>query len=321
MRPRSVPILVGITGVATLLLMALVLGFPGSALAQNPPAKAGDLPAGYAGSETCKGCHEDQFAKFGHTRMGILFLKHPRTQQERLGCEGCHGPGKAHAEAGGGKGVGNLITFSKNDKTPVDKRNEICLGCHTKGARLYWQGSAHESRDVACTNCHTVMAQVSDKSLLAKPNELETCGTCHPQKRAQMMRSSHMPVREGKMTCTSCHNPHGTVTQTLLKENGLNETCYACHTEKRGPFLWTHPPVQENCATCHDPHGSNHEKMLKWAKPRMCYQCHQAGPHGGNAYAAGRIVSNLKYWSGKQCNQCHQLIHGSNHPGGQFFTR
>jgi len=202
----------------------------------------------------------------------------------------------------------------------VETRNQVCLSCHTRGARLFWKGSAHESRDVACTNCHTIMEQVSAKSQLAKETEIETCGTCHLEKRAQTMRSSHMPLREGKMTCTSCHNPHGTVSQSLLKENGLNETCYQCHPEKRGPVLWTHPPVQENCANCHDPHGSNHEKMLKVAKPRLCQQCHMAGPHGNFPKSQGD-TSQTRFTMGRQCVQCHQLIHGSNHPGGQFFTR
>ena len=73
----------------------------------------------------------------------------------------------------------------------------------------------------------------------------ETCGTCHLQKRAQQMRSSHMPLREGKLSCRSGHNPHGTVSQALRKEASPNETCYRCHAERRGPFLWEHaiPPT------------------------------------------------------------------------------
>jgi DmsE family decaheme c-type cytochrome len=317
--------LLGVIGGAAVVLSAgFVLGLPFSSRAQQPaqPAATAAMPPGdeYVGAETCKACHEEAFQKFSKTRMGRLFLLQARNPKEANACETCHGPGKAHVDAGGGRGKGGLITFAKNDKTPVEKRNQVCLGCHTKGARLFWQGSAHESRDVACTNCHKIMEQVSTKAQLAKETEIETCGTCHLQKRAQTMRSSHMPLREGKMTCTSCHNPHGTVSQSLLKENGLNETCYTCHAEKRGPFLWTHAPVQENCANCHDPHGSNHEKMLKVAKPRLCGQCHMAGPHGNFPRAKGD-TSQLQFVQGRQCVQCHQLIHGSNHPGGKFFTR
>jgi len=121
------------------------------------------------------------------------------------------------------------------------------------------------------------------------------------------------------MTCTSCHNPHGTVTPSLLKEVSLNNTCFNCHAEKRGPFLWTHPPVSENCANCHDPHGSNHESMLKVAKPRLCQQCHIETRHPTNPY--GRDTGSLKYVMGRSCVSCHANIHGSNHPSGFAFTR
>jgi DmsE family decaheme c-type cytochrome len=316
---RRLSTVAGVMAGAALALLALVV-FPSSAPAQTAAAAPPALPPGYAGAETCKACHPDQGEKFSQTRMGRLFLHQARNAAEALGCETCHGPGKAHVDAGGGKGVGGLITFANNDRTPVTKRNEVCLSCHTKGARLFWQGSTHESRDIACTNCHKIMEQVSAKAQLAKETEIETCGTCHLEERAQTMRSSHMPVREGKMTCTSCHNPHGTASQSLLKQKGLNETCWACHTEKRGPFLWTHPPVQENCANCHDPHGSNHEKLLKVAKPRLCAQCHMPGPHGNFPRSKGD-TTQLQFSRGRQCVQCHANIHGSNHPGGQFFTR
>jgi DmsE family decaheme c-type cytochrome len=276
-------------------------------------------PADYAGAETCQGCHQEQFAKFGHTKMGRLFLNHPRTELERLGCETCHGPGKAHVEAGGGKGVGGLITFARNDPTPVERRNAVCLTCHERTARLFWRGSPHESRDVACTNCHKVMENVTAKNQLAKETEIETCGQCHVQKRAAIMRTSHMPLREGKMTCTSCHNPHGSVTPTLLKENSVNETCYTCHAEKRGPFLWEHPPVTENCVNCHDPHGSNQERMLKTSKPRLCQQCHIETRHPTSPY--GTDAASFKFVFGRACLNCHANIHRSNHPSGTFFTR
>jgi DmsE family decaheme c-type cytochrome len=314
---------VGAAGaVAVAFLTLVMLGLPAPAPAQTaPPAPPVALPEGYAGSQVCQGCHEETDKKFAQTKMGRLFLKQPRNSTEALACEGCHGPGKAHVDAGGGKGKGGLITFAKNDKTPVEKRNQVCLGCHTKGARLFWQGSAHESRDVACTNCHKIMEQVSPKAQLAKETEIETCGTCHLQKRAQTMRSSHMPLREGKMTCTSCHNPHGTVSQALLKEHGVNETCYSCHAEKRGPFLWIHAPVPEGCVNCHDPHGSNWEKLLKAAKPRLCQQCHSPGSgHPSNMYGRGDTAS-LKFVMGHQCTNCHAMIHGSNHPSGAFFER
>ena len=310
--------LLGVVGVVGSVVLGLVvLGLPTEAAAQKPAAAA--MAPGYAGSDVCKGCHEDQVTTFERTTMGRLFLKHPRNAKESLGCEGCHGPGKAHADAGGGKNVGGLISFARNDPTPVEKRNEMCTTCHNKGGHLFWKGSAHESRDVACTGCHKVMEDVSPRAALAKPTVLETCGTCHLQKRAQQMRSSHMPLREGKMTCVSCHNPHGTVTPALLKENSAPDTCFTCHADKRGPFLWEHAPVVESCATCHDPHGSNHESMLKVAKPRLCQQCHIESRHPTSPYSTD--TASLRFVRGRSCVSCHSNIHGSNHPSGHAFTR
>lgn len=331
--------LVGLTGGASLLLLAMVvLGLASCRTTPSPPGAAAPVARapvggpGYVGAETCKGCHEDSYNEFGGTKMGRLFLKHPRNTAEKFACENCHGPGKEHAESGGGKNTGGMITFAKNDRTPVEQRNAMCLSCHTKGQHLFWQGSAHASRDVACTNCHTVMKDVSPRAQLARPTEIETCATCHIQARTQQMRTSHMPLLPGrfvqvgvdqsnrpKMSCSSCHNPHGTVTMSLLKENSVNETCYTCHAEKRGPFLWEHAPVTENCVNCHDSHGSNHERMLKVPKPRLCQQCHVETRHPTSPY--GNDPGSAKFTMGRSCANCHTVIHGSNHPSGFAFTR
>jgi DmsE family decaheme c-type cytochrome len=221
--------------------------------------------------------------------------------------------------------VGGLISFKKGTRTSVAERNQVCLTCHTKGNRVFWEGGAHEAADIACTNCHTVMKDVTAKSQLTRATVMDTCGTCHLRQRAQQMRNSHMPLREGKMTCTSCHDPHGTVTPALLKENSLNETCYTCHAEKRGPFLWEHPPVLESCANCHDPHGSNHEKMLKLAKPRLCQQCHnEQRIHPTTPYGRGTETltgASPKFVFGRSCMNCHPTVHGSNHPSGAGLIR
>ncbi|MDO8526577.1 MAG: DmsE family decaheme c-type cytochrome [Deltaproteobacteria bacterium] len=269
------------------------------------------------GDSVCQACHQDQFVKFGKTLMGKYLSQKTKSGNESFSCETCHGPGNLHAEAGGGRGVGGLITFGKGSTTPVEKQNAVCLQCHEQGDRLLWKGSSHQARDVACTSCHTVMEKISPHAQLAKTSEIETCGQCHEQKRAQQMRFSHMPVREGKMTCTSCHNPHGTLTEKLLKSTSANENCYSCHTEKRGPFLWEHPPVMENCINCHDPHGSNHEKMLKLPKPRLCQQCHDESRHPTNPQSLGATRTLF----GRSCSNCHFNIHGSNHPSGSAFTR
>ena len=171
----------------------------------------------------------------------------------------------------------------------------------------------HETRGLACTDCHTIMKSVSAQHQLKTAFEPDTCFQCHKDRRAQMFRSSHMPLREGKIVCSDCHNPHGSATEAMLRQDSINDNCYKCHAEKRGPFLFEHAPVRENCLNCHDPHGSINEHSLKMSVPRLCYECHtightQAGP-------------NSQFTMGRACLNCHTNIHGSNSPAGGVFQR
>ena len=281
------------------------------------PKIAADAEATFVGAQVCMGCHTTHAASFNLTVMGRIF-RNPRNAQEKGGCETCHGAGSLHVKAGGGRGVGGIISFRKDDTSrSVADNNAICLSCHDKGDRLYWQGSTHESREVACTNCHTVMRNVSVRSQLKTVNEIDTCVQCHKNKRAEILRSGHMPLREGKMVCSSCHNPHGSPSESLLKEASINDTCYKCHAEKRGPFLFEHAPVRESCVNCHDPHGSTNDFMLKVSRPRLCQQCHGTlTGHPGNPRNPVSV-----YAINRECQNCHSQIHGSNSPAGPRFQR
>jgi DmsE family decaheme c-type cytochrome len=223
----------------------------------------------------------------------------------------------AKAALTGGRSLGGIISYRKNDPgRRVEDNNGICLGCHEKGGRNYWSGSTHESRAVACTECHTVMKSVSRKANLKTEFEPETCFQCHKDRRAQFFRSSHMPMREGKMVCSSCHNPHGSATDAMLIESSINATCYRCHAEKRGPFLFEHTPVRENCANCHDPHGSVNENLLKVSRPRLCGECHTIDH--GSVIAGG---PRTEFGFSRACQNCHSKVHGTNHPSGALFQR
>jgi DmsE family decaheme c-type cytochrome len=131
-----------------------------------------------------------------------------------------------------------------------------------------------------------------------------------------------MPVREGKMECSSCHNPHGSTNVRLLKiGNWVNEICVSCHTEKRGPYIWDHAPAREACSTCHDPHGSNQERMLVAKMPMLCQRCHVATRHPSSIYDGSDLNSRSNRLIGRSCVNCHSQIHGSNSPAGHTFLR
>lgn len=214
-----------------------------------------------------------------------------------------------------GASVGGIISFRPNDPArTAEQNNHICLNCHERGERTMWEGSPHEERGLSCTNCHTIMQAVSAKNQLKTASQPDTCFQCHKEIRNKILMSAHMPVREGKVVCSDCHNPHGSFTEAMLRTDTINDTCYKCHAEKRGPFLFEHEPVRENCLNCHDPHGSMNEYMLKMSRPRLCYECHTIGhaPTGG---------LNLQFTMGRACQNCHTMIHGSNSPGGFLLFR
>ncbi|HLE81741.1 MAG TPA: DmsE family decaheme c-type cytochrome [Dehalococcoidia bacterium] len=286
--------------------------------AAEPPTVAG---ATYIGSEQCKGCHEEQAKKMEATLHGRILGEPGRTALQQRGCEACHGPGSKHLEDV--TNPANNIRFGPKSIRSATDQNAVCLQCHQKGKRLFWAGSQHEGRDVSCTTCHSIKSPQSPRAQLKAPDQLTLCKQCHAVFVAQQMNWSHMPVREGKLQCTSCHNPHGTITEKLIPENSVNELCYRCHLDKRGPFLWEHPPVRENCLNCHKPHGSNNIRLLRIREPRLCQQCHNEGGHPRTAFAGGTTADPAqdRRFIGRSCALCHSFIHGSNHPRGFMFQR
>ena len=297
---------------------------PPSGAQAKPPAPATGSQAkpaaaqgGYAGSDKCIDCHPDQETSLKGTPHWQA--KNSRAPIAAHGCESCHGPGQAHVDD---DASGHIAKMKEMKPGEI---NAICLTCHNRGNHAAWEGSGHERRNLSCTTCHSVHSPKSLERQLVKKTETELCATCHRTQVAKTERAvAHMPVREGKMTCSSCHNPHGSISnvKNLKTGSSVAELCISCHTEMRGPVLWEHAPVRENCATCHDPHGSSNDRMLVVRMPMLCQRCHVATSHPSSLYDKDEITtkkSNRMF--GRSCVNCHSNIHGSNHPSGQFFMR
>lgn len=292
-------------------------------LGTNSGVKA-EGKAEYAGVEACKGCHEDYYNSYAssvHSKKKI-----PGSPAKQDACESCHGAGADHAGKGGGKGVGGIFTFDK--KGDAKARSAKCLACHDESKNLaFWDMGAHKKNDISCDDCHKVHTVVTQK---LKSAENELCSRCHQDIKSQFNKQSHHPVKEGLIKCSSCHDVHGGFGKKMIKADAVNELCYECHAEKRGPFMNEHPPVAENCLTCHEAHGSSHGRLLERKVPQICQNCHnvQSSGHQANAYTSqysfnGSALFNKNKFYGRSCLNCHTNIHGSNGPGdsGQLFLR
>jgi len=289
--------------------------------ASAAPARNLAYPDAHAvGEAVCSACHSRETQNFAHTvhalGMQVALAANPKTAT----CEACHGPGSVHAA--NPTQPGTIIAFTHNGGTPIANQTESCLSCHAGGPRDVWLGSVHQRNQLSCSDCHNPMAKFSAEGLTAKVSVSETCATCHKDIRQQFNRRSHMPLPEGQMTCVDCHNPHGTFNRVLLKTDTVNETCYQCHAEKRGPFLFEHAPVRDTCLNCHTPHGANQHALLVAPIPMLCQQCHNHTNHPNDLITPDGLMSGSNPdWRlpSRGCLNCHTQIHGSNNPAGPRF--
>lgn len=298
-------------------------------------------PSDYTGADRCQSCHKAEFTEFAktpHARMAVPGKNYI------AGCEVCHGPGKAHAdameEAGGddtkiaeGLKQHPIFAFHANPKENAAR----CLNCHISGKHQdFFEQSRHAGAGLSCDQCHTTHLvdaakdqskgnlsypqgyffqnpRLSDEARwlhnsLLKESEPGLCFSCHGTIQAQFALPVHHRVPEGLMKCTDCHNPHGSFNRASL--NQVNwETCVKCHVEKRGPYLYEHPAVRvQGCVICHNPHGTVNRDLLLRREPRqLCLQCHTAF-HDQAGVPHGR----LGFAPGGECVRCHVTVHGSN---------
>ena len=270
---------------------------------------------GYIGSEICGGCHSgiyENFIKSIHGKKAIA-----ESPVNRLGCESCHGPGEDHVLKAGGRGIG-IFAFSK--KIVSNDKSSKCLVCHEETKSLaFWNMNIHRSSDISCDNCHSMH---SGTGRYLKSSEPDFCFSCHRDINSRTSKQSRHPIRDGRMKCSDCHDPMGGFGAKMLKADSANELCYKCHAERRGPFMWEHPPVAEKCLNCHVPHGSNHSKLLEKKVPFLCQSCHDDRGHPGTLNTSfetfkGAATSGKNKMFARSCLNCHSNIHGSNGPSAR----
>jgi predicted CXXCH cytochrome family protein len=202
--------------------------------------------------------------------------------------------------------------------------SDDCASCHAKEAREF-SLSTHSRIQIrkgeglgvqGCEMCHGpaslhVKAEGGRDNILSPRKNPDICFSCHMDTRAQFHLPYHHQVIEGKISCSDCHSPHGMDVRpwSAVSVKDVNEACFKCHKEQRGPFVFEHEAVREGCVTCHSPHGSIQDKMLKARDSNLCLRCHTQVnfPTVGKSNHASRLPRGTCFSAG-----CHTGVHGSN---------
>lgn len=154
-----------------------------------------------------------------------------------------------------------------------------CIRCHTTQGEIVRQQIENLSPHVGCQNCHGagrehVMAMESDTqdgytgfTEQSASEEVEMCGRCHrlahSESGAEVSRNDIRIVRfqsvgllqtrcytesEGRLRCTSCHDPHQAVSRDAAH---YVDRCLSCHHAPDSKSCPVSP--QKNCIQCHMP--------------------------------------------------------------------
>jgi predicted CXXCH cytochrome family protein len=210
---------------------------------------------------------------------------------------------------------------------------DTCGACHEKEvkdfkfaahAKVTIPGDGPRVEGQGCESCHGPGSLHADAGggkgvhILNPGKKPDACLQCHLDVQAQFHLQYRHPVKEGRMSCNDCHDPHG---HDIRKPRGMtiarvNETCAGCHQEQARPHVFEHEALREGCVTCHNPHGSINEKMLVERDNNLCLKCHAQVVAPG---AAARSIfigkrDHTAFLSQGTCFSagCHTAIHGSN---------
>lgn len=268
-----------------------------------------------------------------------------REQSQHLGaitphiCYRCHASMQRQEEVAHPHQIGGHLGFDcttchdPHGKVRESSRTDLCLQCHDRNSpSMAWHSSSHFRAGVACTDCHNPhpdqnlqrIVNISHTNVARPPrlpmsvDDPNVCYKCHADIYAKNAMPSHHPIKEGKLICGDCHDPHGQ-TQNNLTEPTVNMVCYKCHAEKQGPFVYEHPPVTENCDYCHEPHGTVANNLLRQPATFLCLRCHTGhrtmpGHPGGAPLADVGTTPGLQRAFYTDCTQCHAQVHGSDLP-------
>lgn len=255
--------------------------------------------SGYAGSQECLACHADKHEAWKSSRHAA---KPPQAAAEwtkacavchstnvnpadfsyseaGIGCEGCHGPGRAHANQG------------DKSKIASGAGSDNCGRCHIAGGEqgipeLASTAAALASRNKPGMNLADIpglkLPSIDAKKLWPAPDERH-------RRTYLMWAASRHATSATPASCVSCHDPHNSANPFQLTMN-VEKLCESCHTQRailqgkgaRGIEDTRSFHSGVNCASCHMSERNHLMRLirpdapdLKGARIDTCTGCHK----------------------------------------------
>lgn len=287
-----------------------------------PDAKAADED--FAGSSSCKDCHEDRWKSLGTSFHASL--RNEKKSASR-GCESCHGPSATHSES-------EAPSDTRHPgRVDAQKSVALCVTCHADvlvkpvlAHRDWLRGPRDATR--TCVTCHTIHVDreapafdeklgpfTSRKALaeVAKPVDAAQCATCHTTFHPEMARSGHAFLLKEGDQCAACHgngslhaqsggDPRKIVRPDRLPVAEADAQCMDCHRSGDSVARWTcaeHSREKVACIVCHDANAPR-GRTLRGREFDLCGGCHR------DVQAKFRLPNGHRVERGRvSCSDCH----------------
>ena len=190
----------------------------------------------------CLFCHSNRALPVAHT---LNRYERPIFRGQAIGCERCHGPGELH--------IGQQQVVDGRDLSIVNPRHlepalrsAVCEQCHLQGDHRI------DRLDRNMFDYRPGLSLIDFMAIYGRADQQETrfVGQVEQMKDSRCYRAS-----QGRLGCTSCHDPHqapAPAERTLH----YRQQCLACH-ESKGCSLPERSRLAESprdsCVQCHMP--------------------------------------------------------------------
>jgi len=205
-----------------------------------------------------------------------------------IACVACHGDATAHLASGG------RAVMMKIGDLPHTRRDSICLSCHLEGQ----EAVVHAGKRLVDFRPGDSIFDYA--SFFVRQASADSDARATSQWEALLQSGCKRGAGE-KLTCTSCHDPHGSTIGMSAADRVAfyRAKCLACHdagaanlpggsasSPLRTGFAATHHPENPDCASCHMPRARAadiaHEQVTDHRIPRIASPApaKPAGPAG-----------------------------------------